>query len=652
MGRPKKKKKVLLIEPNYANKFPPIGLMKISTYYKNRGGWDVTFYKGDLRTLVLETITDKCVGMFNRIDPSYDWSLRKDKIFEYIKTRKNTLIEDIGLDKSKYNILLEGKLKDFKDYWWKGEWKKHPEWDRVGVTTLFTFYWDKTIETIQFAKLLCKDWRHNLMVGGVLASIQPKEIEAATGVKPHIGILRPGDLDKDDKQFIDYLPLDYSILDEVDYKYAMSDAFYGYMSRGCIRHCPFCAVWTLEPDYVPYIPLKPRISKTREAFGDQKDLLLMDNNVLASDHFKEIIQEIIDCGFGKGAKYTQPDPMDLAARNLRKGFNEKAYTRKLQSEIMSFYLKLSNKEDSYNVYKVIDKYHIKHRLTSKKNSLLAAYEEIKTIWKKHFRPSVKRRYVDFNQGVDARLFTKEKARLLASIAIKPLRIAFDDIKTQPAYEKALRWSVEAGIKDFSNYLLYNFHDKPIDLYRRLRINVLLCDELKVNIYSFPMKYHPLRKGSEIDTDYSHNRDYIGKHWNRKYIRAIQAILNSTKGKVGKGKSFFYAAFGRDEKEYLELLEMPETFIIYRFFFKWLDNIGEKGTQHWREAWYSCKKTVSEEEWGEVLDVIHKNEFTANDKEQFDKPIIISLLDYYTNYRNEIVTPGTRLFKLKQDYDNR
>lgn len=650
MTRPRKKRKVLLIEPDYSNKFPPIGLMKISTYYKNLGNWDVTFYKGNLRTLVLETITDKCVDMFAKIDPDTDWSIKKDKIFEYIKTRKSTLIAETGIYNSEYAILLESKLMEYKDYWWKGEWKKHPEWDRVGVTTLFTFYWDKTIATIEFAKLLCKDWRHNLMVGGVLASIQPKEIEKATGIKPHVGILRPGDIDKGDKQFIDNLPLDYSILDEVDYQYSMSNAFYGYMSRGCIRHCAFCAVWSLEPDYVPYIPLTPRISKTREEFGDQKDLLLMDNNVLASEHFEEIIQEIIDCGFGKGAKYTQPDPMALSARNLLNGVNDKAYIRRLQNVIMDFYTSLTNKDDSYEVYKIIDKNHIRHRLTSKKENLLKAYEELKPIWQKHFHPSVKQRHVDFNQGVDARLFTEQKARLLASIAIKPLRIAFDDIKTRPAYERAIRWSVLAGIKDFSNYLLYNFRDEPIDLYRRLLINVRLCDELNVNIYSFPMKYHPLRKGKEIDNDYSHNRDYIGLHWNRKYVRAIQAILNSTKGKVGRGQSFFFEAFGHSEEEFLELLEMPETFIIYRFFFKWLDKIGEKGTSHWRGAWKICKENVSEEEWRNLLDVIHRNEFTAEERSLFCNPYILELLDYYTNYRKDIITPGTKLFELKQEFN--
>ena len=90
-------------------------------------------------------------------------------------------------------------------------------------------------------------------------------------------------------------------------------------------------------------------------------------------------------------------------------------------------------------------------------------------------------------------------------------------------------SVEAGLHDFSNYLLYNFHDTPDELYERLKINVDLSEELNVSIYSFPMKYHPIKKEEQWDQDYSHNRDYIGEHWNRKYIRAIQAVLNSTKG---------------------------------------------------------------------------------------------------------------------------
>lgn len=651
MGRLKRRKKVLLIEPNYANKFPPVGLMKLSTYYKNLGNWDVVFFKGDLKNFVIERITERCVKMFLTIDKSIDWSLKKDKIFEFIKTRKKNLIPEIGIEQSNYSILLLGQLTDFKDYYWKGTWKKEPEWDRVGVTTLFTFYWDITVETINFAKLLVKN-KKDLMVGGVLASIQPKELEEATGIKPYVGILNiPGQLDKGDTQIIDELPLDYSILDEIEYKYPMANAFYGYMSRGCIRHCPFCAVPTLEPVYNPYIKLSDRVEKTREIFGDQKDLLLMDNNVLASSHFKEIIQEIKDCGFGRGATFVQPNLLDIAANNLKEGVNDRAYIRKLQSLIYEFYEKLTNKDDSYQVYQIIELYHIKKLLTSKKENLLKAYEEIKPYYDKYFKPSPRQRYVDFNQGVDARLFTEEKARLLASIAIRPLRIAFDNIKTLPEYEKALRWSANAGIRHFSNYLLYNFTDKPVDLYKRLEINVNLCDELHVNIYSFPMKYHPLRREAGSEIDFSHNRDYIGKYWNRKYIRAVQAILNSTKGQIGKGQSFFYEAFGNDEEEYLRLLDMPESFILYRFFFKWLDGINGLGPQHWREAWNVCREKLSDEEWGKVLEVIHQNDFKKETTELFTDTDVRRLFGFYKNLRDEVSTPGTELYELKKDYDS-
>jgi hypothetical protein len=43
-----------------------------------------------------------------------------------------------------------------------------------------------------------------------------------------------------------------------------------------------------------------------------------------------------------------------------------------------------------------------------------------------------------------------------------------------------------------------------------------------------MKYHPIK-----DIEYWDNRNYIGKpYWNRKFIRAIQAVLNATKDKIG------------------------------------------------------------------------------------------------------------------------
>ena len=648
----KKIKKVLLIEPNYSNKYPPIGLMKLSTYYKNLGGWEVTFFKGDLKMFVIERIADRCIEEFNYIDSTIDWFLKRDEFIEYIKTRKKEVIERLAIERSDMELILLAKLEDWKNYYWKGTWKDNPEWDRVGVTTLFTFYWDITVETINFAKLLVKK-KKDLMVGGVLASIQPKELEEATGIKPWVGILgKPGVLDKGDTQIIDNLPLDYSILDEIEYKYPMSNAFYGYMTRGCIRHCAFCAVPTLEDKYIPYIPLKDRLDAVREVYGDQKDLLLMDNNVLASENLKDIIDDIVASGFGKGAKFVQPDMLEISIRNLQNGVNDRAYIRKSQALIAEFYQKLKpmKGDESYEVYKVMARYHINKLATTKKENLIAAYEEIKDIYKRHQHPVPRARYVDFNQGVDARLFTEEIVELLSRIAIRPLRIAFDDIKTFPSYNKAVRMSAAAGLKDFSNYLLYNFVDKPLDLYQRLRINVELCDELNVNIYSFPMKYHPIRKGKDDAEDLSHNRDYIGKHWNRKYIRAIQAILNSTKGKVGKGITFFLEAFGNDETEYMELLEMPETFILYRFFFKWLDEKGNMGTDHWRQCWSHCMNTLAEDEKQLVLDIIHTNTFYKEELEAVTSADALKLLNFYTNYRKDIITPGTELYRLKQEYD--
>lgn len=641
-------RKVLLLEPNYKNKFPPIGLMKLATYFKLRGD-DVVFYKGDLNEFIIRDIVEDCINKFSSIDNTINWRLRTNDFFKYIKYRKKSYLDQIGINESIYSILLYGWIDNYKRYYHKGTWKENPKWDWVGVTTLFTFYWDITVKTIEFAKYLVKD-KKNLMVGGVLASIQPKELEEATGIKPHVGILctsihnasegRPPDIDPDNEYIIDELPLDYSILDEIDYKYPDNNAYFSYSTRGCIRRCPFCAVPILEPFYSNYIPLHDRIKQTRRYFGERQNLLLMDNNVLASDRLVDIVEDIKMCGFTKGSKYKEQNLYNLTIRNLRLHINDRAYVRK------GFHIleglnsaKSLSEEDRKIIYQLREEYGLLRTETVCRDSLIKSYRFFAPFVDKVERKSTSKgrlRYVDFNQGVDARLFNEKNVSMLAEIPVKPLRIAFDNIKTKSAYTKALSLSVSKGMNDFSNYLLYNFDDKPIDLYRRLKINVELCEKLDVSIYSFPMKYHPIRN------DHSHDRDYIGEHWNRKYIRAIQAILNATKGKIGRGVSFFNKAFGSTEDEFLELLIMPETFIIFRFFFEYLGY-----TQEWRTAF----RGLTEDERNEILPVIYRNDF-SHLEELTDNPRLLNVLKYYKDYRAEIADHKSILYRLKKEFESK
>mgnify|MGYP003314095090 CR=1 FL=1 len=225
---------------------------------------------------------------------------------------------------------------------------------------------------------------------------------------------------------------------------------------------------------------------------------------------------------------------------------------------------------------------------------------------------------------------------LAELCIRPLRIAFDHWELKEVYEKSVKIAVKSGIKHLSNYLLYNFMDKPSDLYDRLRMNIDLCEKLNASIYSFPMKYHPI-KGEN-----SHDRDFIGEKWNRKYIRAVQAILNATKGKIGRGVSFFNKAFGANEEEFMELLIMPETFLIFRLFF---EHIGY--TQAWREDYYG----LSDSERKEINSIIFKNDFN-NIESLTCNARLLEVLKYYKNYRTDIATHDSELYKQKQAFEEK
>lgn len=604
-------RQILLVEPNYKNKYPPMGLMKISTYYKRLGD-HVTFFKGDLRELVLNDTFEMLKKQLYANDDTIFWEKYKPQICQFLKKGTYSLLEEVP--KYQTNPIIADLFRYYRHFFYHKEYFK-PEfrkYDRVGITTLFTFYWDITIETINFAKQLCKT-KEGVMVGGVMASILADQVEDATGIKPHVGTLdTPGELDAGNNMIIDTLPLDYSILEEIDYEYPVSNAYFAYMTRGCVNKCAFCAVPKLEPIYKEFLPVSKQVKLTEEQFGAKRDLLLMDNNVLASCRYNDIIEDIKAAGFSKKDTYIAPNQYEIAIRNLKQGVNDKGYIKSCVKQFRKLIEKYGA-EKMQNIYNILSDRYLLEEHTATKEAIFETYDILKPYFEEFYANNPKKRYVDFNQGIDSRLINDENMEKLAEIPIKPVRIAFDHWSLHEKYEEAVRIAVRHGHTSLSNYILYNFKDKPIELYWRLKLNVDLCEELGASIYSFPMKYHPIE-----DPDYFSNRDYIGEHWNRKFIRTIQAILNSTKGKVGKGYDFFCKAFGANEEEFYKLLYMPEAMIIYRFYFEKLGLTN---------CWWHDYNNLTVEEKKQIRPIIERNVFTNIDEINLSEAVQ-RVLEYY------------------------
>lgn len=279
-------------------------------------------------------------------------------------------------------------------------------------------------------------------------------------------------------QPIEDLVPDYDILSQITYPYPVRDAYFAYTSRGCIRKCHFCGVPKLEGGQRDTELLTDLVRAIDEYYGPKKDLILMDNNVVASPQFKEIIAEIRDLGFTPGVKLYREGKVPIQRR------------------------------------------------------------------------------VDFNQGVDARILCKDRMYLreLATICLKPLRIAFDHWGLKKPYEQAVRFAAEFELTELSNYMLYNFHDGPSDLFERMRLNVTLNEELGVRVWSFPMRYQPTDRP---------DRGHVGEHWSRYQLRSMQIILQATHGIVSGEPQFFKRAFGDTFQDYERILLMPHDFIFNR-----------------------------------------------------------------------------------------
>ena len=489
--------KVLLVEPNYKNKYPPMGLMKISTYHK----------------------------------------MLEDEV-RFVKGFDRQVDEEV--------------------------------WDRIYVTTLFTFDFNVAVETINHYKLLVNSI-DDLYVGGIMASLMPDRIVEATGIdRSHIltGLFTNTAVVGDDNDInVDELPLDYDILEQVDYKYPAGDNYFAYTTRGCPNHCSFCAVPILEPEFRVTNNIIDQIRTIDERYGPKQHLLLLDNNVLNSSDLKSLVDDLCEAGFGRGARYVDPGAYHIVMMRYRNGDRGDFLDKKMATYLDGFKKRIKSKEMLEAFLQIVIG---AEDVEDYAEYMLEHEAELTPIIDKYRNKVRKARYLDFNQGVDGRKINEDNMAQLARLAIRPLRIAFDDIRLKDTYCKAVRTAYQHGIREISNYILFNYKDRPEDLYERLRINIELNRELGIQIFSFPMKYSPI---SETD------RKYIGKEWDKKSVRAISAILQVTKGVVAAGSDFFYKAFGRDLNEYRELLAMPRELIMFRSHFE------EDGTTgKWQELY--------------------------------------------------------------------
>ncbi|MCI5179701.1 MAG: hypothetical protein D3911_10380 [Candidatus Electrothrix sp. AW3_4] len=612
-SRNKKGRNVLLVEPNYRNKYPPLGLMKLSSYHKENGD-SVTFFKGKYSDYFLEEKFKACISKIKSQGFEIeDWTNFERLVWDYIKYRRIKIRQNIlELVPKDYFFIVHHHLVCYAN-----KYLPEKKWDRVYVTTLFTFYWKQTLDAIEFAKKIVKSKR-SIYIGGVAASLIPELFAQETRLSLDQNIItglldKPGMLD-DNNIIIDEITTDYSILETVDYHYPLDTGYLTYTTKGCTRSCSFCAVPRLEPIYKKQISIKKQIQTISKKYGERKDLILMDNNVLGSPRFPEIIEEILDIGFKAGATFVESNKLEIFVNYLQQDQNcgnKNKYLEKIFHLLQDFgQRRIKKSNDREQFFNLLEERQLNSLATLTEKELLSSKNDLNEFIEKYRNKSKKMRYVDFNQGIDSRYVNEENMALLSQLPIRPMRIAFDHISLCGVYENAVRLADKYGVKQLSNYILFNYKDKPQDFWKRLEINLNLNSELQATIYSFPMKYIPVY-GKE-----STNRKFLGSHWNQKYIRAIQCILNATKGIVTVNPTFFYKAFGKDIEEYLDILMMPEYYILYRKKFE------ENGQT---EKWYYQFKNLNRSELKQLKLIVHSNNFISNEKLQ---PAILELLKHY------------------------
>lgn len=141
--------------------------------------------------------------------------------------------------------------------------------DLIYVTSLFT-YWQKEFwDTVKFFRNKFSDTI--ISVGGIYVSLFFENSEFQRKCRELNLTPIKGTVEAFEKS-----QPDYSLVD-VDYQII-------HASRGCKRHCPFCGVWRIEPEFIPKESIKNEVKKNK--------LVFYDNNLLANPYIEKILKEL------------------------------------------------------------------------------------------------------------------------------------------------------------------------------------------------------------------------------------------------------------------------------------------------------------------------------------------------------------------------
>ena len=115
-------------------------------------------------------------------------------------------------------------------------------------------------------------------------------------------------------------------------------------------------------------------------------------------------------------------------------------------------------------------------------------------------------HVDFNQGLDARKFTRWHADQIARLASAKVRFAFDHVNAESSVRAAIDTAREAGLRDFGVYVLIGFHDTPEDA--RYRLDTVMSWKVWPN----PMRFQPLNA--------TEKNSYVEASWTESELRRM------------------------------------------------------------------------------------------------------------------------------------